>query len=304
MKKRIKIFKTGKYPQGEFSKERVKKIFSNVKDKVLGVFMHSSKTNGKEIQLADFSKIELEEKESEVEVFAEIELNDAGKLMYEKGMFSGVSVEIPDDTLSKIALLPIGIKPAVQGAEFEKENIFYFEFEDLKKEENKKTEEENKKMNFEQLMEFLKSQKLSNEQKTMILKELASEGKQYKEVEEEKPQTQAEMEQKIRTEFQFQDTVKTKAKKFIEDNKAKITPAMKEAGMTEEFMQVVLATEKESFEFAEKKANIADTITKVFEKMPNLLDTSNYSESLLGNSEFSQTGEGSAYMKAYKGGAK
>jgi len=34
MKKRIKVFEPGKYPQGDYPTERVKKIFGSVKDKI------------------------------------------------------------------------------------------------------------------------------------------------------------------------------------------------------------------------------------------------------------------------------
>ena len=42
MKKRIKIFETGMYPQGIFNKEKVKNIFGDVKEDITGIFSHTS----------------------------------------------------------------------------------------------------------------------------------------------------------------------------------------------------------------------------------------------------------------------
>lgn len=56
-------------------------------------------------------------------VYADIDFNDNGSKYHSDGILKGVSVEInQNDKLSKIAVLPIGINPAVSGAEFEKSN--------------------------------------------------------------------------------------------------------------------------------------------------------------------------------------
>ena len=77
MKKRIKIFETGMYPQGIFNKERVKNIFGNIKDNVQGIFSHTSQwTEDKEaVELGDFSNIEIVDKGHKSEVFGNIKTN-------------------------------------------------------------------------------------------------------------------------------------------------------------------------------------------------------------------------------------
>lgn len=128
MKKKIKVFKAGKYPQGEFSEERVKKIFGNVKNKIETIFSHTSKwkTGETPVAVGEFSNFEIIGNE----VFGEIEFNENGSKYYRDGILKGVSVEINNDTLTRVAVLPIGINPAVSGSEFEEDNSIIIEFED------------------------------------------------------------------------------------------------------------------------------------------------------------------------------
>ena len=138
VKKRIKIFETGIYPQGKYDKERVKKIFGNVKDNVSGIFSHSSKwtEDKKAVKLGDFSNIEIKDMGNKTEVYADINFNEKGKNYYEDGILKGVSVEVPYDKLTKIAVLPVGVNPAVTGAEFQEAPIF-IEFQEIEGEDNK-----------------------------------------------------------------------------------------------------------------------------------------------------------------------
>ncbi|MGL6101109.1 MAG: hypothetical protein ACRC0G_15985 [Fusobacteriaceae bacterium] len=133
-KKRIKVFASGKYPQGEFSDERVKEIFSGIEGTVKGIFSHSSKwiTENKDpVEVGEFSNFTIDKGN----VFADIEFNVNGAKYHDDGILKGVSVEIDtnNNTLSRIAVLPVGIKPAVTGAEFnEEEEGITIEFEEVR----------------------------------------------------------------------------------------------------------------------------------------------------------------------------
>lgn len=128
MKKKIKVFKTGKYPQGEFSEERVKKIFGNVKNKIETIFSHTSKwgTGETPVVVGEFSNFELVGNE----VYGVVEFNENGSKYYNDGILKGVSVEINNDMLTRVAVLPVGISPAINGAEFSEEPIIT-EFEEI-----------------------------------------------------------------------------------------------------------------------------------------------------------------------------
>ncbi|MGL5122561.1 MAG: hypothetical protein ACRC6K_00125 [Fusobacteriaceae bacterium] len=136
MKKKIKVFEVGNYPQGEFSIQAVKDIFGNIKGPVSGIFSHTTKwlTENKEpVKVGTFDNFEI----SGNNVYAELEFNEKGINYYNDGILKGVSVEI-DGTLNKvnkIAVLPIGITPAIIGAEFQviNEGINLLEFEEVNK---------------------------------------------------------------------------------------------------------------------------------------------------------------------------
>lgn len=132
MKKRLKVFEAGKYPQGEFSEDRVEKIFGSVTGSVEGIFSHSSKwlTENKDpVSVGEFQNFSIEKGI----VYADVEFNDKGASYYRDGILKGVSVEIAGDKLTKIAVLPVGIKPAVTGAEFQEEaEGITVEFEEVK----------------------------------------------------------------------------------------------------------------------------------------------------------------------------
>ena len=102
---KIKVFKSGKYPQGEYDKEKVKNIFSKAKD-TEAIFLHTSLWAKDEtpLNLGKFSNYEFKESGNEVEVFADLELNETGKKFYHGKVLNGVSVELPNDELTKIAI--------------------------------------------------------------------------------------------------------------------------------------------------------------------------------------------------------
>lgn len=133
MKKRIKVFESGNYPQGDFGLDRVKKVFSSIENPVGGIFSHTSKwLNEKKspVNVGEFSNFEIKGNE----VFADVEFNDKGSNYYNDGILKGVSVEIDKNTdkLLKIAVLPIGINPGVSTAEFQEEETgIIIEFEEV-----------------------------------------------------------------------------------------------------------------------------------------------------------------------------
>lgn len=133
MKKRIKVFEAGSYPQGDFSLDRVKEVFSSIENPVGGIFSHTSKwlnENKSPVNVGEFSNFEIKGGD----VYADIEFNAKGTNYYNDGILKGVSVEIDKNTnkLLKIAVLPVGINPAVSTAEFqEDESGIVIEFEEV-----------------------------------------------------------------------------------------------------------------------------------------------------------------------------
>jgi len=124
-KKRVKVFESGSFPQGEFSEERTKRVFENAGE-VPGIYIHSSKWQNKgknPLELGKFDNFSFEKTGENLAVYADVELNDKGQLYHEDGVFNGISVEIDatKDSLGSIALLPLGVEPAVATAEFQAE---------------------------------------------------------------------------------------------------------------------------------------------------------------------------------------
>ncbi|MEG1339050.1 hypothetical protein [Cetobacterium sp.] len=134
MKKRIKVFEAGNYPQGDFNLDRVKEVFSSIDNPIGGIFSHTSKwlnENKTPVDVGEFSNFEVKGGD----VYADIEFNAKGTNYYNDGILKGVSVEIDKNTnkLLKIAVLPVGINPAVSTAEFqESETGIVIEFEEVK----------------------------------------------------------------------------------------------------------------------------------------------------------------------------
>lgn len=133
MKKRIKVFEAGSYPQGDFSLDRVKEVFSSIENPVGGIFSHTSKwlkENKSPVDVGEFSNFEIKGGD----VYADIEFNAKGTNYYNDGILKGVSPEIDKNTnkLLKIAVLPVGINPAVSTAEFQEEEAgIVIEFEEV-----------------------------------------------------------------------------------------------------------------------------------------------------------------------------
>ena len=134
---KVKIFQSGEYPQGNITKDDVKSIFSKDYKDTNAIFAHNSKWKGENkdpVQLGKFNDFEIVENGTGVEVFANLELNEKGSQYRDDGIVKGISVEIDKSKLElgDIAILPIGVDPAVEGAnipcEFEKvnENIYRF----------------------------------------------------------------------------------------------------------------------------------------------------------------------------------
>ena len=93
-KKRVKVFSSGNYPQGDYPPERVKKIFGNA-TKSNAIFIHTSKWKGNSPpKVGEFSGFELVNNGNKVDVFANIELNEKGKVYHSDNIFKGISVEI------------------------------------------------------------------------------------------------------------------------------------------------------------------------------------------------------------------
>ena len=134
MKRRVKIFEAGKYKQGDFGLDRVKKIFGDVKGKVAGAYIHTktAKDAGiKPVPIGEFSGVSVDNSGI---VMADCEFNEKGESYYSDGIMKGISVEIDkSDNLAQIAILPPGVNPAISGAEFseiEGEFLEVVEFEE------------------------------------------------------------------------------------------------------------------------------------------------------------------------------
>lgn len=301
LKKRVKIFESGKYPQGNFSHERVKKIFNNIKKKSKAIYAHTSKwkeANRKPVEIGEFDKFSVEKKNGKTIAYADLTLSEKGKMYKEDGIFKGISVEIPNDNLTEIALLPIGVNPAVQGAEFEEGSTsFYFEYE-----EYEIKDQGGKKVGLEEIIAGMKGLSVSDrgrllsniidttgvgekkEFSAVIPWDKLEDFKDTKKKSEFEGMTPEEIREKIQAEEAKKNTAKDKAREFMEKNKTKITPGMKEAGLTEEFMQIV-QTNPTDYEFEGNKTNVGEVLTNIFEKMPAIVNPGSEFESGLGDGD-------------------
>ena len=281
MKKRIKVFESGKYPQSEdeYTKERVKKIFGTEKE-VNAIFQHSSKwkADGKEpVFVGKFNNFEVKEDGEKAVVYADINFNDKGERYYNDDILKGVSVEIPSDVLTNIAVLPVGVNPQIKGAEFQEHIIEFEEIEDKKG--NEMTREE-----------VLKS--LTKEE---ILAYGKVEGLEIKEVIPKTPKTEEEIRAEIKAEYEAKEKAVKEAKEFMEANKLKITPAMKANGLNEEMLTKVFEAQ-ETVEFSNENVTIGALLTKIFEKMPRILDLDQIHRDI----EFENQGEGNSVNEIMK----
>ncbi|MEG1942056.1 MAG: hypothetical protein RR191_06395 [Cetobacterium sp.] len=279
-KKRVKVFSSGNYPQGDYPPERVKKIFGNA-TKSNAIFIHTSKWKGNSPpKVGEFSGFELVNNGNKVDVFANIELNEKGKVYHSDNIFKGISVEIPGDKLTNIALLPLGINPAVEGAEFE-ENSF-IEPSDLEFEEAKGI------MKFEDVLSFIFATQLTVEELTQLMRslqlkvtdkqavynlarEFAAERVEIAAIEEINPKTVAEIEKEFEDKFEKKLKAKEAATEFMKTNNNKITPAMKEILTEAKIETLYLTSDTNNYEFDGKKESPIELLTAIFEKMPQIL---------------------------------
>ena len=310
MKKRVKVFESGTYTQGEYPADKVKKIFEKSKGDIKAIYAHTSKwlnSGKKPIELGEFHNFQTVNDGDKLKVFADISLNKKGKDYYNDGIFQGISVELPEDNLTKIALLPIGVNPAVAGAEFQSDDAFYFEFEEIEMEEE---------MTLEKVMERTKEFSAGDRIKVLnsILSDISEKNKtefesqvNWDKIQVLKPDENRKNEFEGMTPDEFAKAVEkrisvktsamTKAKEFMENNKLKITPAMKEAGLTEEFMQSLFSSGPNT-EFEEKNFNVIEILEKTFDKMPEVIKPGKE----MNGKEFGGT-EFSEEEKAYQDGA-
>lgn len=271
MKKRIKVFETGNFPfqGGNYDFQRVKNIFGDVKDKIVSQFVHTSKAKGKEIILGEFDNFEVKE---DGQVYADLEFNEKGEKYYEDGILEGISVEIPNDKLTKIACLPLGVKPAINGAEFQEETgSFIREFEVV---------EGGVTVDFAAILAFIVANKLTVEQISQIFASLKLQitdkeaigklAREFEKIELSEKEKEDNIRASIKAEFDEKEkkaNAKTRANEFMEKNKLKINPGMKAV------LEPVLAEffEQENYEFESKKVSAGDLLERAFEKMPNFI---------------------------------
>ena len=199
---RLKIFKSGNYPQGDFSSvDKLKDIIKNTKENIKAQFAHTSKLKKEPVIVGEFSNLGLEGDE----VYADFEFNDTGKDFYDKGIIEGLSVEIKDNRFDRVAALPVGVNPAIVGAEFAEQHGFYIEFE---KEEIKEPIKEEKEMNLKDELA-----KLSAEERTELFAEFE---------EKPEPKTEAEIRAELVKEFELKAT-----EDRLKSKLDKVQPALK-----------------------------------------------------------------------------
>lgn len=275
---KVKIFSSGKYPQGEFTKEKTKKVFENAKD-TNAIYIHSSHWDNKEpITLGTFKDYEIRENGENVDVYATLELNEKGKEYNNDGIFNGVSVEVntASDTLDKIALLPLGVEPAVQGAvvNFEQatNKIIFQNQINLKKEV--------KHMDKNAILEAMK--KLSANDIKSIMAEFE---------EKPTPKTEAEIRREVEKEFE----TKAEIKELIEASKKKVTPVLMD--MVEFALEMAGKEKEKIIEFSkDEKMSYFEKFKKQLSEMQELQLFENKTE----NMEFESNKEKAQFEKDKK----
>ena len=232
---------SGSFPQGEFSEERTKRVFENAGE-VPGIYIHSSKWQNKgknPLGLGKFNNFSFEKTGENLAVYADVELNEKGQLYHEDGVFNGISVEIDatKDSLGSIALLPLGVEPAVATAEFqaeEKKVVYtgkYKEFEVKGGEKVTVTKEEIKKA----LTEFSLGDRaeiinalvatVSDEERKGMRKLMEWEKIEVIQSTPEKELTIEEIREQVKNEMEFE----AKKKALIELSKKKVIPVLQPA---------------------------------------------------------------------------
>ncbi len=265
---KIKVFKSGKYPQGEYDKDRVKNIFSKAKD-TEAIFLHTSlwAKDEKPLNLGKFGNYEFKEAGNEVEVFANLELNETGKKFYQGKVLNGVSVELPNDELTKIAILPNKVNPAVEGAEFQESPIF-MEFQEIKEDKPPKKEKgEDKTMDKEEVLKNLTKEDIERQAERLNITV----------AERLKPKTPEELEQEITARITKEAEDKAKVQEFMKEHDKKIVPAFKP--FFEKIVEESLKSEV-NWEFNKKDTSLYDGLQEFMKKMPDFSGFTNYSENI------------------------
>lgn len=245
---KVKVFESGNYPQGEFNAEKVKNIFSKVVEPIKAIFSHTSKYKQGEapIEIGSFKDFIIEEKGEKAIVYGNVDFNEKGNNYYKDNILKGVSVEIDKDTdtLTKVAILPIGITPAVQGAEFQ-EMIVEFE---VVKEDSK---EEPKEITIDEVIEKFGNEYNITKKEEVVVK------------------TEEEIREEVKKEFEAKYNAKKLKDNFLEKNKSKLTPTIKEF-MTDKFLETIFEDSR-TLEFGENENyKVHEVIEKLFDKLPNI----------------------------------
>ena len=269
---KIKVFESGKYPQGEYDKERVKSIFSKAKE-TEAIFLHTSlwAKDEKPLNLGKFNNYEFKESGNDVEVYADLDLNETGKKFYQGNVLNGVSVELPNDELTKIAILPNKVNPAVDGAEFQESPIF-MEFQEIK--EDKKGEEDN--MNKDEVL------------KNLTKEEIQAQADRLNITIGDKPKvkTAEEIEAEVTARIRKESENKVKVAEFMKENDKKILPAYKP--FFEKIATEALNSEV-NWEFNKKETSLFDGLTEFMKQTGEFSGFTNYSN----NIEFEDQGTSS-----------
>lgn len=275
---KVKVFESGNYPQGEFNAEKVKNIFSKVVEPIKAIFSHTSKYKQGEapIEIGSFKDFTIEEKGEKAVVYGNIDFNEKGNNYYKDNILKGVSVEIDKDTdtLTKVAILPIGINPAVQGAEFQ-EMIVEFE-EVIEDSKDEPTPEEPKEITIDEVIEKFGNEYNITKKEEVVVK------------------TEEEIREEVKKEFEAKYNAKKLKDNFLEKNKSKLTPTIKEF-MTDKFLETIFEDSR-TLEFGENENyKVHEVIEKLFDKLPNI-NTEEFSKKV----EIKENDEEIDFMKKAK----
>lgn len=275
---KVKVFESGNYPQGEFNAEKVKNIFSKVVEPIKAIFSHTSKYKQGEdpIEIGSFKDFTIEEKGEKAIVYGDVDFNAKGNNYYKDNILKGVSVEIDKntDTLTKVAILPIGINPAVQGAEFQ-EMIVEFE-EVIEDSKNELTPEEPKEITIDEVIEKFGNEYNITKKEEVVVK------------------TEEEIREEVKKEFEAKYNAKKLKDNFLEKNKSKLTPTIKEF-MTDELLETIFEDSR-TLEFGENENyKVHEVIEKLFDKLPNI-NTEEFSKKV----EIKENDEEIDFMKKAK----
>ncbi|KYL04338.1 hypothetical protein [Fusobacterium necrophorum] len=286
MKKRVKVFQAGNYPQGNYSKEKVNEIFGTA-GRVDGIYAHTSKwaEKGEEpLKVAEFSDFKV----TDGVVTALVEFNEKGQGYFNDSVIKGVSVEIRDNKLSKVALLPIGVKPQVAGAEFAEEEYAEIEFEVIEEFEEAKIDVNSvKDMNLDDKVAIITAifGSLTNDEKEGIRQLYWADFEKKEPEQPQKIKTEAEIRAEITAEFER----KEKGNALKQAMKKKVVPCLQsivEFAIDEALMKSGTV----EFEAGGKKENVSyfEKIEKEIEALP---DAANF-QSEVERMEFGEFEEG------------